>query len=129
MKIFSFVVLSVVLATSVGCGGGGFSSVTTPPPSPQQGTAQASISLHDMPPMGVAVLSFQATITGMTLQPGNISVLNSPMTLEMTQLQGMSAYMGTISLPVGTYTGMTVTFSNPQMTFLNNTSGMMVAEG
>jgi hypothetical protein len=129
MKIFSFVVLSVVLAASVGCGGGGSSSVTTPPPSPQQGTAQASISLHDMPPMGVAVLSFQATITGMTLQPGNISVLNSPMTLEMTQLQGMSAYMGTISLPVGTYTGMTVTFSNPQMTFLNNTSGMMGGGG
>ena len=79
--------------------------------------------------MGVTVLSFQATITGMTLQPGNVSVLNSPMTLEMTQLQGLSAYMGTISLPTGTYTGMTVTLSNPQMTFLNNTGGMMGGGG
>ena len=99
------------------------------PPPPAQGTTQASISLHDMPPAGVTVLSFQATIAGMTLQPGNVSVLNSPMTLEMTQLQGMSAYMGTISLPVGTYTGMTITLSNPQMTFLNNTGSMMGGGG
>ncbi len=47
----------------------------------------------------------------------------------MTQLQGMSAYMGTISLPVGAYSGMTITLSNPQMTFLNNTGGMMGGGG
>ncbi len=125
MKILYWGILIVVLAAVLGCGGGGSNSVTTLPPSPQQGSAQVSISLHDMPPAGVTVLSFQAMITGMTLQPGNIPVLNSPITLEMTQLQGMSAYMGTVTLPVGTYTGMTFTLSNPQMTFLNNTGGMM----
>jgi hypothetical protein len=119
---------ATLLLTISGCGGGGFSS-PTPTPVPQQGTAQASISLHDMPPTGVTVLSFQATITGMTMQPGNVSVLSSPMTLEMTQLQGTSAYMGTVSLPVGTYTGMTITLSNPQMTFLNNSDGMMGGGG
>ena len=113
----------------VGCGSGSSNSVTTPSPSPQQGTAQGSISLHDMPPAGVTVLSFQATITGMTLQPGNVSVLSSPLTLEMTQLQGMSAYMGTVAIPAGTYTGMTITLSNPQMTFLNNTGGMIGGGG
>jgi hypothetical protein len=122
----AFLVASGLLPL-IGCGGGGSNSVTTP--TPQQGTAQASISLHDMPPTGVTVLSFRATITGMTIQPGNVSVLSSPVTLEMTQLQGMSAYMGTVSLPVGTYTGMTVTLSNPQMTFLNNTGGMMSGGG
>jgi len=130
LSLVGIVFLSCIFVGSLGCGGGsGSSSVTTPPPAPQQGTSQASISLHDVPPMGVTVLSFQATITGMTLQPGNVSVLNSPMTLEMTQLQGLSAYMGTISLPTGTYTGMTVTLSNPQMTFLNNTGGMMGGGG
>src|SRR5215470_11196694 len=120
MRAISIALLLFVASLGIGCGGGGSSSSLTPTPVPQQGTAQASISLHDMPPMGVTVLSFQAMITGMTMQPGNVSVLNSPITLEMTQLQGMSAYMGTVSLPVGSYTGMTVTLSNPQMTFLNN---------
>src|SRR6516225_10975041 len=114
-------IMASALLTLIGCGGGGSNSVTTPPPTPQQGTAQVSISLHDMPPTGVTALSFQATITGMTMQPGNVSVLTSPITLEMTQLQGMSAYMGTVSLPVGTYTGMTIILANAQMTFLNNT--------
>ena len=122
-------IMASALLTLIGCGGGGSNSVTTPPPTPQQGTAQVSISLHDMPPTGVTALSFQATITGMTMQPGNVSVLSSPMTLEMTQLQGMSAYLGTLSLPAGIYNGMTITLSNPQMTFLNNSGGMMGGGG
>lgn len=123
--------VSCMLMGLVGCGGGSGSSNppggTNPSPTPQ--TSQVSFSLHDMPPMGVTVLSFQATITGMTLQPGNVSILNSPMTLEMTQLQGMSSYLGTVSLPAGTYTGISITLSNPQMTFLNDTGGMMGGGG
>lgn len=88
-------------------------------------SAQVSVSLHDMPPSGITVVSFQATITGISVQPGNLSLLNTNMTLEMTQLQGMSAYMGTVSVSAGTYTGMTITLSNPQMTFLNNTGTTM----
>lgn len=122
MKSLNVSVLSLFIAAAIGCGGGPTSVISPPPP---QGSAQASVSIHDMPPTGVTLLSLQATITGMTLQPGNVSVINSPMTLEMTQLQGMSAYMGTVSLPAGNYTGMTITLSNPQMTFLNNTGGMM----
>src|SRR6516225_7075913 len=75
----TFVLVAILVFVVVGCGGGSSNSVTTPSPSPQQGAAQASISLHDMPPMGVTVLSFQATITGMTIQRGNVSIL-SPLT-------------------------------------------------
>ncbi len=119
-------VMSLILLGVAGCGGG--TASISAPPSPQ-GAALVSISLHDMPPAGVTVLSFQAMITGMALQPGNVSLLGSPATLEMTQLQAMSAYMGTISVPVGNYTGMTVTLANPRMTFLNNTGGMMGGTG
>ena len=59
------------------------------------------------------------------MQPGNVSLLNSNMTLEISQLQAMSAYMGTISVPAGNYTGMTITLTNPRMTFLNGTGGTM----
>jgi hypothetical protein len=122
MKILKLFILSVALAALAGCGGGTSSVITPPPP---QGTAQVSVSLHDMPPTGVTLLSFQAMVTGISMQPGDVSLLNSPMSLEMSQLQGMSAYMGTISVPAGNYTGITVTLTNPRMTFLNNTGGMM----
>jgi Domain of unknown function (DUF5666) len=123
MKAVNIFILTVALGALAGCGGGGSSVINNPPP--QVGTAQVSVSLHDMPPTGITMLSFQATITGISMQPGNVSMLSSPMTLEMSQLQALSAYMGTISVPVGTYTGMTVTLSNPRMTFLNNTGGTM----
>ena len=124
MKSIALVILTVAFISLVGCGGGGGSAPVVNP-QPQTGAAQVSVSLHDMPPAGVTVLSFQATITGIAMQPGSISLLNSPMTLEMTQLQTMSAYIGTISVPAGNYTGMTITLANPHMTFLNNTGGMM----
>lgn len=122
MKAFEALSLSVILAVVAGCGGGA-SSVITPPP--VQGAAQVSVSIHDMPPTGVTLLSMQATVTGISMQPGNVSVLNSPVNLEMSQLQAMSAYMGTVSVPAGNYTGMTVTLTNPRMTFQNNTGGTM----
>ena len=129
MKAFCYNILSIALLALAGCGGSMMSSSVNPPPTQQQGAAQVSISIHDMPPTGVTVLSFQATVTGIALQPGSVSILNSPMTLEMTQLQGMSAYMGTISVPAGAYTGMTVTFTDPKMTFVNNTGQMMGGMG
>lgn len=123
--IMRFLLSSMVSLSLVGCGGG--SSPNNPPPS--QGTAPISISLHDMPPVGVTVLSFQATVTGIAMQPGNVSLLSAPMTLEMTQLQGMSAYMGTASVPAGSYTSMTITLANPRMTFLNDTGTTMSMGG
>ena len=122
MKAFEVFILSVLLAAVAGCGGGASSVIAPPPP---QGAAQVSISLHDMPPTGVTMLSFQATVTGISMQPGNVSLLNSPMTLEMSQLQAMSAYMGTVSVPAGNYTGMTVTLTNARMTLQNNTGTTM----
>lgn len=122
MKILGICILSVGLVALAGCGGGA-SSVITPPP--VQGAAQVSVSIHDMPPTGVTLLSMQATVTGISMQPGNVSLLNSPMSLEMSQLQAMSAYMGTVSVPAGNYTGMTVTLTNTRMTFQNNTGGTM----
>jgi len=110
-----------VIAAMIGCGGGSGNSPINNNPAPQQQVAPASLSIHDTPPAGVTVLSFQATITGIAMQPGNVSLLNTPVTLEMTQLQGMSAYLGTISVPVGNYTSMIITLANPQMTFLNDT--------
>lgn len=121
LAAFIFLGLGVV----AGCGGGsaGPSSVNTPPPA---STAPLNLSLRDMPPSGVEILAFSATVTGVAMQPGNVSVLDTPMTIEMTQLQSMATYLNTVSVPAGNYTGMTVTFSNPRLTYLNNSGGMMM---
>lgn len=129
MKALSTAILIAALGSMLGCGGGTANSPINNSPSPQEQSAPASISIHDMPPAGVTVLSFQATITGIAMQPGNVSLLNTPITLEMTELQGMSAYLGTISVPTGNYTSMIIALANPQMTFLNDTGTTMGMDG
>ncbi len=122
----ALVALSLLgLGVTAGCGGGSASpsSVITPP---APSTAALNLSLRDMPPAGTNILAFSVTMTGAVMQPGDVSVLNAPMTMEMTQLQSMAAYLDTVNVPAGNYTGMTVTFSNPRMTFLNDSGGMMM---
>jgi hypothetical protein len=82
-------------------------------------TAPMSIIVTDTPPSGLDVLSFQITITGATLQPGNVSLITASQTLELTQLQTDHALLTTANVPVGTYTSMVLTFANPSMTVFN----------
>jgi hypothetical protein len=95
--------------TGVGTGGGN--------------TAPFSLILTDAPPLGGDVLSFQIQITGAVLQPGNVSLLNTPLTVELTQLQAETGFISSFNVPTGTYTSLTVTFANPSMTILNETGG------
>lgn len=82
-------------------------------------TAPMTIMITDTPPSGLNVLSFQITITGVTLQPGNVSLITAAQTLELTQLQTDHALLTTLPVPVGNYTSMVLTFANPTMTVLN----------
>jgi hypothetical protein len=99
--------------TGVGTGGGN--------------TAPFSLILTDAPPLGGDVLSFQIQITGAVLQPGNVSLLNTPLTVELTQLQAENGFISSFNTPIGTYTSLTVTFANPSMTILNETGGTIGA--
>ncbi len=87
------------------------------------GTSPLILTLHDAapnPPAGVTVTSFEVTITGAVLEPGDISILSTPETIELTQLQTNSVFLSTTQVPAGTYTGLTITYSNPQFTIINN---------
>ena len=120
----SFLVTVLGLGLMVSCGG----STSTPTSAlPPTATAVLNLSMRDMPLQGIGVLAFRVTVTGAVLQPGNISLINSPMTFEMTQLQSMPRFLNTVSVPEGNYTGITFTFANPRLTFFNNTGfgGMM----
>ena len=99
---FLLVVSLVILAA---CSGGGSSS----PPPPQTGTAPLSVTIKDAPPAGVTVLSFEVTITGAVLQPGNVSLVSTPIEIEVKQLEVETAFLSTINVPAGTYNSLQLT--------------------
>ncbi len=118
---FLLVVSLVFLAA---CGGGGSS---TPPPPP--GSAPLSVTVKDAPPAGVTVLSFEVTITGAVLQPGNVSLVSTPIEIEVKQLEVETAFLNTINVPAGTYNSLALTVSNPELTFKNDTGSSITLAG
>jgi len=121
--------LLIVAMVLAGCGGG-MSSTQTP-----LGTnmSQVSLTIHDNPPMGVTVLSFDIEVTGAALQPSDsssqpVSMLSEPEDIELEHLQTESALLASKSVPTGTYNSLMVSFANPKMTIQNQT-GMTLTLG
>jgi hypothetical protein len=81
--------------------------------------------LTDTPPPGVTVISFEVTITGAVLQPGNVSLVTTPIEVEVKRLEVEAAFLNTINVPAGTYTSITLTLSNPELTFKNDTGATL----
>jgi hypothetical protein len=80
--------------------------------------------MTDDPPAGVSVLFFQVSLTAATLTPTTgspVSLLsdNTPIQIDVTQLQALSAFLNSVNVPSGTYTGLNLTFSNPQLVIFN----------
>ena len=120
-----FYLLAFLIAILIiGCGGGSYSSMT-PAPSPQSGLM--SLSVTDAPPSGVTVLSFEVTVTGATLNPGNVALLGAkgPVRLEVKKLETENAFLNTASVPAGNYTSLALKFSNPELTFRNDTGAAL----
>jgi hypothetical protein len=88
--------------------------------------AQVSLTIHDSPPMGVTVLSFEIEVTGAALQPSDsslqpVSMISEPDDIELEHLQTESALLASKSVMAGTYSGLMVSFANPKMTIQNQT--------
>lgn len=118
--------LTAVLLTSLasallGCGGG--SEAPQPPSSnPPAGSnvAPLSLAMADAPPAGVSVLSFEVTITGAVLQPGNVQLITALVPIEVKRLEVDPAILSTLNVPAGTYTSLAVSFSTPELTIRND---------
>jgi hypothetical protein len=124
MKHTRLAVLALFLFTALiifGCGGG--SMVTPPPP----GTSAVSVTIRDTPPSGFTLLSFEVSVTGATLSPGNVDLLGGkgPFRIEVKQLETESAFLNTANVMPGTYTGASLTFANPELTFRNDTGAAL----
>jgi len=86
------------------------------------GTATLSLTLvatPPTPPPSLSLLSFSVDVTGISLTPStgtaqSVSLNSTTYTVDLTKLQSDSAFLGTsTTLPSGSYTSVTVSFSNP----------------
>lgn len=88
-------------------------------------SAPVSLSMTDDPPNGVDVLFFQIDLTAAYLTPAsgssNVSLLsnNTPIQVDVTQLQAISAFLSTANVPTGKYNSLTLTFASPQLVIFN----------
>ncbi len=121
----STIVLLVFCVALASCGGRG----STVGGIPQSGTAPVVLAMTDTPPMKVSILSAEVTLTGATLDPGNVPLFSGATIFELTRLQTDIAYVGTKLVPPGSYTSLTLTFSNPTMTIENDTGSSFAAGG
>lgn len=103
-----------------GCGGS-YSNMTTgaPPASGMQSSA-VTLTVTDAPPVGVTVLSFEVTVNGAVLNPGNVQLITNPQRIEVKQLETDSAFLSTMNVPPGTYQSITISVTNPELTVMNN---------
>lgn len=106
------------------CGGG---STTVPPPGGGGGgsqTAPVSLTLVDAPPAGVTVLSLEVLVNQATLNSaaGNVNLIVTPIQIEVKQLEVEAAFLSTANVAAGTYTGITLNVSNPELTIRNDSN-------
>jgi hypothetical protein len=125
MRKVTLALLTVVVGLFMaGCGNQ--SSTTSTTNNPSGNTAPVGMTVTDTPPDGVTVLFFQLNITGATLTPQStsakpVSLLSStyPIPVNVAQLQSELFFLGNANVPAGAYSGLQVTFANPQLTIYN----------
>jgi hypothetical protein len=122
-------VMVAILLAATSCGNRLQVASTPPsdlPPNPVGGNAPVGLSVTDAPAAGVTVLFFQLSITGATLTNSSgeiVSLWSSSyeVPVNVSRLQTDSAFLRSESVPAGTYTSLSVTFSNPSITIYNGT--------
>jgi len=121
--LFFFVSIGLILLLLAGCGQTPVSS--TSGNSASDSTVPVSLSMTDDPPNGVTVLFFQIGLTAAYLTPAsgsaNVSLLNNdtPIQIDVTQLQALSAFLSAANVPAGAYNSLTLTFANPTLVIFN----------
>jgi len=68
-----------------------------------------------------SVLSFQVTLTGMTLSDGSqsVAVLPEPQAVEFARLLGLRTLLSLSEVPAGTYTSVSLTLASPVISWLD----------
>ena len=93
------------------------------------GTFFVTMVADTLPP-NPAILTFKVTITGIALINAagaqQALPLNGTPIVDLMRLQSDTAFLGTFTkIPAGQYTGVVVSFSNPVLTFFNDTASTL----
>jgi hypothetical protein len=125
LQSFSALILTAVTLGLAGCG----NTTTETTAAPVSGNATVNFVVTDTPPTNVTVLSFQVQLASSVLQPGNVSLLPRPVTVDLAQLATDTGFLASTIIGSGTYTSLTVTLANPQVTLMNNTAATLSLNG
>jgi hypothetical protein len=111
-RLLVFLILAL-LGFVTGCGGGANSPVTT---NPQAG--MASINFGDA--TNDQIIEFEVTVGAITLTgSGNPSILSKPVEFEFVHNSGAVEPVSVLNIPPGTYTGATISLSNPEVVIVD----------
>lgn len=113
--------LALLSTTVLAACGGSMNSMNTSSGVPM------SLTIGDTPPSGVAVLFFEASITGASLQPSDpkkpaVSVMSVPVEVEFGHLQTDTAFLSLANVAPDTYASLNLTFGNAQLTIVNHST-------
>ena len=102
------------------CGGGSYSGTATGGGSGAQSASVFTIGTDAPLP---AVVSSPVTISGITINNGttDVSVLQTPQTVDFAKLSGLHQLVDLQSVPVGTYYSATVTLSGANISYIDTT--------
>ena len=121
-----FVMAVIALTLFISCGGG--SSSTTAPPPVNKTTAQ--IKIGDA--AADSIVAFEVTIASpitVTTSSGNLQITLSSNRLELSHMSAKFEPLTLVNAPQGTYTGATLTISNPEVTFLDSSGTAHTIQG
>src|SRR5260370_37535670 len=114
-------VLALVSSAFLSACGGSTNSMTA------VGGVPMSLTIRDTPPSGVAVLFFEASITGASLQPSDstkpaVSVLSAPVEVEFGHLQTNRAFLSLANVAPETYANLKLTVGNAPLTIVDHSA-------
>jgi hypothetical protein len=118
-----FVSMLCAAIISVGCG----AKSAPPPPPPVGGTESLAVFLKDAP--ADSALSMQVTVLSVSAVNSSgqsVSLTDTPRTYELKHLSLAPTLATLQNVDAGTYTGITLTFSNPQMQMLDANGNLTV---
>jgi hypothetical protein len=114
-RLIFIATLAVILASAlIGCGGGGSSNNLT-------STQSASVFVTGGDAPLPSVLSFNVTLTSLKLD-GTTELLTAPTTVDFARLLGLRTLLGFNTIPAGTYNNLTISMSDPSISFLDLTT-------
>lgn len=126
MRTAAWVAATSLAASLVlnGCTAGSNGTSTSTP-----GSATVNLTVSDTPPTNITVLSFRVTIASAVLEPGDVALLPRPVTVDLAQLVSDTGFLASTVIGSGTFTSLTMSFSNPQVTIENNRTTSITVAG